>query len=100
MPMGNDEPKRVVSLIAIATAIVGALATVSSAAVWRLRDWSRLLDQAAHAEHPSSGFAQEAVAIGDNGGGGVRHARQVVGLTLLRSFETTGPVFEPVREFG
>jgi hypothetical protein len=43
----------------------------------------------------------QAVAIGDNGGGGRdRHARQVVGLTLLRSFEPTGAVFEPVRELG
>jgi hypothetical protein len=73
------------------------IATILSAAVSRLRDWSQLLDQAVHAEHPSLSSLRRRWIIG---GGGVRHARQAVGLTLLRCFETTGPLFEPVPEFG
>jgi hypothetical protein len=46
----------------------------------------------------ASGFAHVGVAIGDVDR--VRHARQAVGLTLLRSFETTEPGFEPAPEFG
>lgn len=42
----------------------------------------------------------QAVASDNGGLGRDRHARQVVGLTLPRSFEPTGAIFEPVRELG